>query len=122
MDPIPFSGSPLDRASDRRSDPGWLKARAAEGLFLPFWQTRPFLVDQRAGFLPWRAEWDGATCIFLGLDGSLPLFAVDLAGESEPGLGEGGFGAGSCRRGPRRPIRCDRHAASPLHLRPLRQC
>jgi len=91
MDPIPFSGSPLDRASDRRSDPGWLKARAAEGLFLPFWQTRPFLVDQRAGFLPWRAEWDGATCIFLGLDGSQPLFAVDLASESEPGLGEGGF-------------------------------
>ena len=91
MKTIPFCGSPLDRASDRRSDPAWLKVQAGSGLFLPFWQTRPFVLEERAGFLPWRPEWNGATCIFLGLDGSQPLFAIDLAGETEPGLGEGGF-------------------------------
>jgi NAD+ diphosphatase len=87
MTALAFSGNPLDRASDRRSDPAWLQAQAVAGLYLPFWQTKPFIQDQRAGFLPWRAEWDGATCIFLGLDGTQPLFAVDLVGESEPALG-----------------------------------
>ena len=91
MQPIPFCGSPLDRAGDRRSDPAWLAAQASAGLFLPFWQNRPFLVDQHAGFLPWRPEWKDATCIFLGLDGAQPLFAVDLAGETEPVLGGGSF-------------------------------
>ncbi len=91
MTALAFSGNPLDRASERRSDPAWLKAQAAAGLYLPFWQTKPFVLDQRAGFLPWRDEWDGATCIFLGLDGTQPLFAVDLVGESEPVLCQGGF-------------------------------
>ena len=91
MKPIPFSGNPLDRASDRRSDPAWIEARAAAGLYLPFWQNKPFILEQRAGFLPWRTEWNGATRIFLGLDGTQPLFAVELAGESEPELGQGGF-------------------------------
>jgi NAD+ diphosphatase len=86
---IPFSGSPLDRASYGRADPAWLAAQAVAGLFLPFWQNRPFVVQDRAGFLPWREEWRGATCVFLGLDGTQPLFAVDLG--SEPVLGEGAF-------------------------------
>lgn len=91
MAPIPFSGNPLDRASYGRTDPPWLAAQFAAGLFLPFWQNRPFVAGDRAGFLPWREEWEGRTCIFLGLDGTQPLFAVDLAGNSEPLLGEGGF-------------------------------
>jgi NAD+ diphosphatase len=91
MAPIPFSGSPLDRASYGRADPAWLAVQQAAGLFLPFWQNRPFLVQDRAGFLPWREEWQGRTCVFLGLDGTQPLFALDLAGDSEPALGEGAF-------------------------------
>jgi len=61
------------------------------GLFLPFWQNRPLVTKDRACFLPWREEWRGQTCVFLGLDGTQPLFAVDLAGDSEPALGEGAF-------------------------------
>ncbi len=91
MDAIPFSGNPLDRASERRSDCAWLKMQADAGLYLPFWQNRPFIADQRVKFQPWRAAWEGATCVFLGLDDGQALFAVDLAGESEPALGEGSF-------------------------------
>jgi len=91
MATLTFSGNPLDRASDRRADPVWLSAQAAAGLFLPFWQTRPLILDERAGFLPWRADWDGATSVFLGLDGTQPFFAIDLAGETEPVLGQGKF-------------------------------
>ena len=39
MDLIPFSGSPLDRASDRRSDPAWLAEQLAsdESLGVAVW-------------------------------------------------------------------------------------
>jgi NAD+ diphosphatase len=91
MRTIPFSGNPLDRASARRSDDAWLKAQAAAGLYLPFWQNRPFVAGQHVKFQPWRAEWEGATCIFLGLDEGQPLFAVDLPDAEEPLLGDGSF-------------------------------
>jgi len=91
MNPIPFSGNPLDRASERRSDGAWLCAQAAAGLYLPFWQNRPLIADERVKFQAWREEWDGATSVFLGLDGTQPLFAVDLPGETEPVLGGGSF-------------------------------
>jgi NAD+ diphosphatase len=81
----------LDRAGDRRGDPAWLKAQAAAGFYLPFWQNRPFIAEDRVKFQAWRAEWDGAPCVFLGLDGTQPLFAVDLPGENEPVLGDGSF-------------------------------
>jgi NAD+ diphosphatase len=90
-DPIPFSGNVLDRASYRRTDEAWLAAQLVGGLVLPFWQNRPFVVRDRAGFLPWRDEWRRQTSVFLGLDGTRPLFAVDLAEGSEPALGEGAF-------------------------------
>ena len=86
-----FSGNPLDRAGHRRGDEAWLREQAAAGLFLPFWQNRPLVVKERAGFLSWREDWRTCTRIFLGLDDNQPLFAVDLPGEEEPGLGEGSF-------------------------------
>jgi NAD+ diphosphatase len=91
MSPIAFSGNPLDRASYNRADPAWLAAQAARGLFLPFWQNQPFLAGNRAGFLPGRSEWEKYLCVFLGLDGTQPLFAVDLPGETEPVLDGGSF-------------------------------
>ncbi len=51
---IAFGGNPLDRAGDRRGDPAWLAAQFPAGLFLPFWQNRPLVIEDRAGFLPWR--------------------------------------------------------------------
>lgn len=86
-----FAGSGLDRAGARRTDPAWLAARFRDGLFLPFWQNKPLVMDGRAGFLPWRDAWQGGTCVFLGLDGTQALFAVDVAGETEPDLGGGAF-------------------------------
>jgi NAD+ diphosphatase len=99
MRPIAFSGNPLDRASYRRTDPAWLLAQRAAGLFLPFWQNRPFvaahddggLTAARAGFLPGRPEWQDCLCVFLGLDGAQPLFALDLPGDTEPVLEGGSF-------------------------------
>jgi len=88
---ITFSGNPLERASAERPGEDWIAARRHAGLFLPFWQNRPFLTDGRAGFRPWDSRWDGATTIFLGLDGAQPLFAVDLPGEIEPVLNGGNF-------------------------------
>ena len=86
-----FCGNPLDRASDRRSDPAWLAAQQGRGLFLPFWQNKPLVVKDRAGFLPWRQAWRDSICVFLGLDGAQPLFAVDVAGDSEPVMEDGTF-------------------------------
>ncbi|HEY2008280.1 MAG TPA: NAD(+) diphosphatase [Rhizomicrobium sp.] len=99
MRPIAFSGNPLDRASYARADPAWVAAQRAAGLFLPFWQNRPFVAggegsgqaDSRAGFLPCRSEWQDHLCVFLGLDGTQPLFAVDLPGDAEPALEGGSF-------------------------------
>jgi NAD+ diphosphatase len=91
MGTIAFAGNPLNRASVERADPVWLATQKAAGLFLPFWQNRPFVRSDRAGFQSWREEWDGLPYVFLGLDAHQPLFAVDLAGESEPALGDGAF-------------------------------
>ena len=82
---LSFTGNPLDRASDRRADPAWLAAQAQAGLFLPFSEGRLLVAEDKALFLPWRAEWEGRSCIFLGLDGTRPLFAVDVAGEPDLG-------------------------------------
>ena len=86
-----FGGNPLDRASDRRSDPAWLAAMFQDGLFLPFWQNKPLVTEERAAFLPWRTDWESGVCVFLGLQDGQPLFAIDLAGESEPVLERGRF-------------------------------
>jgi NAD+ diphosphatase len=45
VDPIPFSGSPLDREGLRRRDRAWLDARLADpaSRFLPVWQAKPLL-------------------------------------------------------------------------------
>jgi len=92
-----FSGNPLDRAGEsRRADPAWLAAQRARGLFLPFWRNRPYLKGGNIGLLPWRVDWAGCPCVFLGLengglDEGQPLFAVDLPGETAPELDGGTF-------------------------------
>jgi NAD+ diphosphatase len=89
--PIAFAGNPLNRAGLERTDPAWLATQKTAGLFLPFWQNRPLVNADRAVFLGWRAEWETCQCVFLGLDGTRPLFALDLDDVSEPQLGEGTF-------------------------------
>jgi NAD+ diphosphatase len=89
---LSFTGNPLDRASAERPGEAWIAARQKTGHFLPFWQMKPLVLGapprgglQRghAAFLPWQAEWESRTTIFLGLDNGQPLFAVDL-GQDEP--------------------------------------
>ena len=85
MDPICFSGNPLDRASARRPDEAWIAAQRQAGRYLPFWQMKPLLTaDAKAAFLPWAQTWEGCTVIFLGLEGEQALFAVDLGNAETP--------------------------------------
>jgi len=87
---LSFTGNPLDRASAERGDPAWIAAQQAraDALFLPIWQTKPFLKGERAGFL--SAAQLGPTpdqiCVFLGLLDGTPLFAVALPDSEAPPL------------------------------------
>ena len=43
---IPFSGNPLDRASEKRTDAAWLAALRHDpsSLILPMWKLNPFIL------------------------------------------------------------------------------
>lgn len=101
---ISFSGNPLERASEYRSDPAWIAARRAQALILPLWRLKvlvggPDGAMKAARLSPGLCEALAAAdapCIFLGLDGGQPLFALDIsqapddpaAGGPLAGLGE----------------------------------
>ncbi|MGC8534717.1 MAG: NAD(+) diphosphatase [Rhizomicrobium sp.] len=103
---IAFSGNTLDRVSLRRADPAWLAEQWAHpgARVLPLWQLRPLVVGasrgpQQAGFVIPRVAQDlagpEAPWVFLGLDGQIPLFALDVSAAQDPqeqgplaGLGE----------------------------------
>ena len=78
---IPFTGNPLDRASEKRSDREWLAARLRDpdSYILPMWRLMPFVLGpektegpQETGFLkPGLAESlaaPHAPCVLLGLE------------------------------------------------------
>lgn len=94
---IPFSGNPLDRVSEKRTDQNWIesKRRDPSSLILPMWRLQPFLSgaeDSRAplelGLVqPGVADslaGAGAACIFLGLDGDRAMFALDISEAGDP--------------------------------------
>jgi NAD+ diphosphatase len=88
-----FTGNPLDRASDRRTDPAWIAARKADStsLVLPVWQLKMLLDGHRAGFLP-GGDWEGdGLCVFLGLREDRALFARQMTDAEEPLQGHGTF-------------------------------
>ncbi|HEX3943075.1 MAG TPA: NAD(+) diphosphatase [Rhizomicrobium sp.] len=105
---IPFSGSPLDRASDKRTDVSWVERqrRHPRSLVWPFWQLRPFIravSAQDAGKAPAYLSPDlaqqitgpEAISVLLGLDNGRAIFALDIDAETDPaerdtlvGLGE----------------------------------
>jgi NAD+ diphosphatase len=97
---ISFSGSPLERASEFRSDSAWIAARRAEALILPLWRLKVLVTeDGRAARLePASCEAlaaPDAPSVFLGLEAGRPLFALDISGAEEvsttgplAGLGE----------------------------------
>jgi NAD+ diphosphatase len=100
MQAIPFSGNPLDRASDRRTDAEWIAARWRDSStrVWPLWNLQPFLVGNEkdgsaleAGYLrPGLAEeiaGPDAISIFLGLENGKAVFALDLPLENDRASG-----------------------------------
>ena len=97
---IPFSGNPLNRASEKRTDSNWIesKRRDSSSLILPLRSLEPFLLGSEKANPPIelgliRAEIANsladteAICIFLGLDGERAIFALDLPDASDPAKG-----------------------------------
>jgi NAD+ diphosphatase len=82
---IPYTGLGLDRATDRRADPAWVAAQAADGRarVWPLWRDQclvagdpPVPVELAAG----AAGLDPAGLVLLGLRGDVPYFTADLSG------------------------------------------
>ena len=93
-----FAGNPLDRASDKRSDPDWLATQLAsdEALGVAIWNGQPFVEPAKDGgrqiaYLPAKlvAELAGGDVrlLFLGLWQTSAVFAVDLEGAANPADG-----------------------------------
>ena len=92
---IAFAGSRLDRASDRRTDPGWIAGRRADATSLihPLWNLRSLVIGGENGpleavfFRPGLCEslaGPDAPCVFLGLDEGRAVFALDISAASDP--------------------------------------
>ncbi|MGI4955315.1 MAG: NAD(+) diphosphatase [Janthinobacterium lividum] len=107
--PNAYTGSPLDRADNRRTDDAWVAARLADpdSLFVPVWRARTLFrgLDDpspapRATFLtaaeaaPFRhAHPTAHPWAFLGLLDGQAMFAIDLSSleTPEPPAGAGRF-------------------------------
>lgn len=94
---IPFTGNPLNRASEKRTDANWIEAKRRDptSLILPMWRLEPFLMEPKRpespvelGLLePEIADsiaGGGGPCIFLGLDGERAIFALDVSQADDP--------------------------------------
>jgi NAD+ diphosphatase len=94
---IPFTGNPLNRASEKRTDSAWVdaKRRDATSLIMPMWRLQPFLIgEQKSGqaselgmFRPGLCESmasPDAPSVFLGLEGDRALFALDVSAANDP--------------------------------------
>jgi NAD+ diphosphatase len=95
---IPFTGNPLDRASEKRLDSTWIESKRHDptSLVLPLWRLEPFLLvsqyndePKALGLLqPSVLEAlvpASATCVFLGLDkNQRAYFALDISTFEKP--------------------------------------
>ncbi len=94
---IPFSGNPLDRASEKRSDAEWVAAQRRDpaSLILPMWRLQPFLFGPERGLGPLEAGFlhpglaeslaaPDAPCVLLGLENGHALFALDISAARDP--------------------------------------
>ena len=90
-----YAGNPLDRASDRRSDPAWIaaQAEAPQASAICVWNGL-ILVEPEGSRLA-RLSVPAAThlaggeerMLFLGLEGETVVFALDLEGPADPSQG-----------------------------------
>lgn len=94
---IPFSGNPLDRASEKRTDAEWLAARKIDpnSYVLPMWRLMPFILGPEkvtgpleSGFLrPGLCEslaGPDAPMVLLGLEKGNALWAIDISAARDP--------------------------------------
>jgi NAD+ diphosphatase len=93
-----FAGNPLDRASERRGDAGWLADQlgSADSLGMALWNGRPLVEKAQGGdlqiaYLPARLAGELAgglkKLLFMGLWKETAIFAVDLSGATDPAEG-----------------------------------
>jgi NAD+ diphosphatase len=94
---IPYSGNPLNRASEKRIDWEWVaaKRRDPSSFVIPFWRLQPFILGPEnakgsieAGFLrPGLAEslaGAEAASVLLGLENDQAYFALDISEARDP--------------------------------------
>jgi NAD+ diphosphatase len=93
--PNAYTGSPLDRAGDRRDDADWIAQALAdpETLFTPVWRSRSLMKGVEAGrpeavLLTGAAaealRMAGGPWAFLGTWDGRPVFAVDCSAAEDP--------------------------------------
>jgi NAD+ diphosphatase len=94
-----FAGNPLDRASERRGDLSWLKAKLEDpdSLAIAIWNGKPFVEKTKDGagnqiaYLPVNLAEElsggGERLLFMGLWKDTAVFAVDLEGNADPAEG-----------------------------------
>jgi NAD+ diphosphatase len=93
--PNVYSGSPLDRAGEKRDDEAFILAALEhpDTLFAPVWRARNLMRGVAEGrpeavFLTGPAavalRMQGGPWAFLGLHGGVPLFAVDVSAADDP--------------------------------------
>ena len=91
--PLGFTGSALNRWSEKRRDPEWLAAQTSHGQarFLPLYKGAPLIVPPQANGAAARLVWlsraqyeewgsNRPAPILLGLMGEVPHFALDVSG------------------------------------------
>lgn len=93
--PNAYTGSPLDRAAEKRDDADWIAAALAdpETLFAPVWRSRSLMKGVEAGSpeallltgaAAEKVRMAGGPWSFLGLWEGRPVFAVDCSGAEDP--------------------------------------
>ena len=87
-----FSGSPLDRASQERTDPAWIEQRLADpsARFLALWRLNGLVKASQPPELAWATrdvrEFENQTTgpVLLGLQDETAHFAIDVSGLDKP--------------------------------------
>ncbi|MBV8521923.1 MAG: NAD(+) diphosphatase [Acetobacteraceae bacterium] len=93
--PNTYTGSPLDRAGERRDDPAWVAAALEhpDALFVPVWRSRNLIagVDEGkphavyvSGATSKKLRMGGGPWAILGLYKRRPMFAMDLSEAEDP--------------------------------------
>ncbi|HEX3984557.1 MAG TPA: NAD(+) diphosphatase [Acidisoma sp.] len=88
--PNVYTGSPLDRAAERRDDPAYIAAALAapDALVAPIWRAQSFFRGEEVRFFSPEetANWslESHHWIFLGLWQRRPVFALDLNHHEDP--------------------------------------